>query len=172
MRTAPPALVLSLCFLASACGPDDGPARVGADGLLSIIDFGKAHEDGDYFVTEPDDQSPFGEVTRVEGGLTWLYVEREVRVAEGDWKVDWRLALPADRELDALLRVQPEPGCGEEVGMTATASGLGEETWMVIPEQGFHFSVPGTCVVKISLLDETSSKRGWGLDWARILPAD
>jgi hypothetical protein len=170
MRTS--SLLLSLCLLACGSGSDAVVDLARTDGFLSIVDFSKAHEESDYFVTETDADSPFGEVTRVEPGLTWLYAEREVRVPQGEWKLDWRLAIPTGRSLDALLRVQPEPGCGEEVSLRVNAEGLGADVWMLIPEEAFRFSVPKTCVVKISLLDEESVKSGWGLDWARIVPAD
>lgn len=170
MRTT--ILLFSLIGLASGCGPGSVVDLERTGGVLSIVDFSKEHEDGDYFIVERNAQSPFGVVTRVEPGLTWLYLAREVRVPRGTWKVDWRLAIPAGQGLDALLRVQPEAGCGEEFSMTVEAAGLGEDTWMVVPEAGFRFTVPRTCVVKISLLDELSSKWEWGLDWARIVPAD
>lgn len=170
MRTS--SLLISLCFLACGSGSEAVVDLEKTDGFLSIVDFSKAHEESDYFVTESDAQSPFGEVTRVKPGLTWLYAEREVRVPQGEWKLDWRLAIPTGVSLDALLRVQPESGCGELVSQQVNAEGRGEDVWMHIPEEGLRFSVPKTCVVKISLLDEEVSKAGWGLDWVRIVPAD
>jgi len=165
-------LLLSLGVLVSGCGTDDVANLRHPDGLLSIVDFDREHADGDYFVVESDPESPFGEVTRAQGGLTWLYLARSVRIPKGSWKLDWRIAADVEPGIDALLRVQPEPGCGEEVSMTVRTPGLGENVWMHVPEDGFHFSVPRTCVVKISLLDVDASKAGWGFDWARIVPAD
>lgn len=179
MRTPRPMLLLC-CLSFIACGGGEGTLEdIGetvflkdTDGYLSIVDFERAHEEGGYFEVVPDASSPFDEVTRAQSGLTWLYLARDVVVPRGRWKLDLRFAIPEGRVVDGELRIKYEPGCGPDTVMPITASGLGEDAWQILPEEGLGFSVPRTCTVRISFLDSKDIKMGWGLDWMRIVPAN